>query len=141
EEHYRHAVRCKDHFMATLGHELRNPLSAVCHALEVQKAAAPVDPIVVKTRQIIERQIMHMARIVDGLLDVSRVVMRRIRLEREPVDMAALVRLVVEDQWHRITSKGLDLELAVPSEPLWVDGDRTRLSQIVDNLLGNAVKF
>ncbi len=135
------AARLKDEFIAMLGHELRNPLAALSNAAQLQKELPLDDPHFLRSRAIIERQVAHMRRLVDDLLDVARIVRQKIHLVKEIVNLAEPVRAVVSDQENRATARQLSLEVSVQDEPLWVHGDRARLYQIVDNLVGNGIKF
>ena len=133
------ADRAKDEFLAMLSHELRNPLAALSAAAHVVKLAAPDSEAAIKARAVIERQTRHMAHLVGDLLDISRVVMGKIGLERERVDLAGLVNGVVST-WR--ASGRLDRhQVTVETAAAWVDADRARIEQIVSNLLDNAVKF
>lgn len=133
--------RRKDEFLAVLAHELRNPLTAVKNALAVLGRVPPGGEQAGRARAILDRQASHLVRLVDDLLDVSRVASGKIRLQRAPVDLAETVRAAVQDVRPMYEGKGLGLELAPPAGPAWVDGDATRLSQVVTNLLFNACKF
>ncbi len=140
EEALREADRRKDEFLAMLAHELRNPLAPIRHALTVQARSEDVE-VWTEMRQTMERQVQHLVRLVDDLLDVSRLTMGRITLRREPVDVRDIVadaletcREAIEAKEHRVTTR-------VPSEALVVDGDRIRLVQILTNILNNAAKF
>jgi CheY-like chemotaxis protein len=135
------ADRRKDEFLAMLAHELRNPLAPIRNAVGVMKMVRPGDPAAAQARDMIERQVAHMARLVDDLLDVSRITRGKILLRKERADLAALVRAAAEDHRTLLETTGLTLIVEVPDRPLWVDGDRTRLSQVVGNLLHNANKF
>ena len=92
-------------------------------------------------QSIIDRQIAHLTRLVDDLLDVTRISRGKIQLQREVLDLGDLVRRTVEDHRSRFADSGIALELAVAAEPLWIDGDGTRLAQVIGNLLNNAAKF
>ncbi|OWK39836.1 ATP-binding protein [Fimbriiglobus ruber] len=130
----------KDAFIAMLAHELRNPLGPIRNAVQllgVQRDTATAE----RVREMIERQVGHMARIVDDLLDVSRVARKKVELRRERLDLAQLVFLIAGDEAAAFEKAGLKIELTVSELPVWVSGDRTRLTQIVTNLLGNALKF
>jgi PAS domain S-box-containing protein len=141
ERELKEANRRKDNFLAMLAHELRNPLAPIRNAAEVLKIAGP-DPVrIEKARSMIDRQVAHMARLIDDLLDVSRISQGKILIRREPVDLAALVRSTAEDHRALLEGAGLALLLEVPDRPLWMDGDPTRLSQALGNLLQNAIKF
>ncbi len=135
------ADRRKDEFLAMLGHELRNPLAAVATASELLRVRASEDPTTQRARAAIARQVGHMQRMLDDLLDVARITRGKIRLEREPVDLAAVVRDTAEDHRPAFDGAGVALEVHAPGDALVVDGDRTRLAQVVANLLHNARKF
>lgn len=135
------ADRRKDEFLAMLGHELRNPLTPIRNAVEALKMLGPTDPASQRSREIIERQVRHMARLVDDLLDVSRISRGKILLRREPLDLVALVRSAVEDQRSSFDAAGIALCLEIDPVPLPVFGDPTRLAQVVGNVLHNANKF
>ncbi len=131
--------RQKDQFLAMLGHELRNPLSAISGAIAVMKARDASAALNVRAHTIIERQSNHLSHIVDDLLDLSRMSMGRITLEKQPLDLAAVVHASI-DTLHaagRVGACDIDIE----AEPVWIDADRTRLDQIIGNVLGNALKF
>ena len=131
--------RAKDEFLAMLGHELRNPLDVVASAIHVLDAVGSKETRAVHTRTVISQQVRQLARLVDDLLDVSRVTTGKIALVCAPVDLAEIVaggvRTVV-DSGH-----GANHTIGVRSVPAWVNGDRSRLEQIVMNLLSNALKY
>ncbi|MDI1435900.1 ATP-binding protein [Polyangium sorediatum] len=135
------ADRRKDEFLAMLGHELRNPLAPIRTAVKVLDMQAGRSPEARQTLAMIERQVAHMARMIDDLLDVSRITRGKMELRQEPCDVVQIVRDVVHDYASIVSGNGLALSLSVPEEPRWVEGDPTRLSQVVGNLLHNAVKF
>ncbi|MEZ4236629.1 MAG: CheR family methyltransferase [Myxococcota bacterium] len=139
ERMLREADRQKDEFLAMLGHELRNPLAAVRSAAELLKTGDPA--VLEETRLVLERQTTHMARLLDGLLDISRIIRGKIGIEREPVDLLTIVTDVVHDQAGRAEALGVLLRARLTDEPVWVSGDRVRLVQVVDNLVSNALKF
>jgi signal transduction histidine kinase len=135
------ADRRKDDFLAVLGHELRNPLAPLRNALEVLRLRGS-DPATVEwLRGVLERQVGHLTRLVDDLLEISRMARGKITLQRRRLDLAALVGDTVED--HRRALEGADLGVALerPPDPVWVEADPTRLTQVVGNLLTNAGKF
>jgi PAS domain S-box-containing protein len=140
EEALREVDRRKDEFLAMLAHELRNPLAPICHALTVQSRSADLE-VWTEMRQAMERQVQHLVRLVDDLLDVSRLTTGRITLRREPVDVRDIVAGALETCREAIEIKGHRVTARVSSEPLVVDGDRIRLVQILTNILNNAVKF
>lgn len=131
----------KDEFMAMLAHELRNPLGPVRNAVRILGLVGDEQPRVVQARAIIERQVSHMARLLDDMLDVSRVACGKIALVKDRCDLRQLVAQTAEDHRSTLEAGGIELELSMPSEPVWVMGDSTRLSQVVTNVLHNANKF
>jgi PAS domain S-box-containing protein len=141
EEALRDADRRKDEFLAVLSHELRNPLAPIRNALQLMRMGRLEDPDLTEARDVLERQVHLLAGIVDDLLDVFRITHHKIALHREPIDLAQLIRVTAED--HRIALEGnlLKLTLDLPDEPVWVQADRTRLTQVLANLLNNAAKF
>ncbi len=130
----------KDEFLATLSHELRNPLAPMRSALDVLKIRHGNDEDA-RVIGAFDRQLRHLTRLVDDLMEVSRITQNRMQLRRAPVDMAALVRGAVHDMAPMMTAARHTLRLALPEAPLTVDGDATRLAQVVINLLGNAAKY
>ncbi|HEX6900920.1 MAG TPA: ATP-binding protein [Thermoanaerobaculia bacterium] len=128
-------------FLAMLAHELRNPLAPIRNALGLIGPGRPDDATLEWSRSIIERQVTHLSRLVDDLLDVSRITANKITLQREPVEIAQVVAGAVEASQPLIQEKEQLLEVHVPEEPVRVTGDLTRLSQVVLNLLNNAAKY
>jgi PAS domain S-box-containing protein len=141
EEALREADRRKDDFLALLGHELRNPLAGIMNSAQVLNQFRAIDPEARQMQSIIERQAAHMSRLIDDLLDVSRIVRGKIALQWERVDLAALARQSIGDHRASVDERGIALDVDVSQDPLWVDGDTVRLSQVLDNLLNNAIKF
>lgn len=137
----RQADRQKDEFLATLAHELRNPLAPIRTAVELIRLRGTADPVVERARAAIERQTLHLSHLVDDLLDVSRITLGRIHLRQEPVNMAEVAAAAVDALSATATRAGLVLEQEIGQPPPWVRGDVTRLTQCVVNLLNNAVKF
>ncbi|MFL6672222.1 MAG: response regulator [Massilia sp.] len=129
----------KDEFLAMLGHELRNPLSAISSAAALIGMAGAGSETVGRARLIIQRQSQHLARIVDDLLDLSRAMSGKILLARRPIDMAALVSACMDT--FRATGRTAGYRLNVELAPGWVNGDPTRLEQITTNLIDNAIKY
>ena len=133
------ADRAKDEFLAMLSHELRNPLAALTAAAHVLKLAGPGDAAATKARAVVERQTKHMARLIGDLLDISRVAMGKVSLERERFDLGEAIAGVVKT-WR--TSGRLERhDVVAQIGSVWVDADRARIEQIASNLLDNAVKF
>ncbi|WP_437768746.1 ATP-binding protein [Sorangium sp. So ce281] len=137
----READQRKDAFLAMLAHELRNPLGPIRNAVEILRSTGMAQPSLLRACGVIGRQVAHMARLVDDLLDVSRVARGRIQLRTERCDLSRLLRQTAEDYRSTLEASGLELRLDLPIEPLWVSGDPTRLSQAVSNALHNANKF
>jgi PAS domain S-box-containing protein len=135
------ANRRKDNFLAMLAHELRNPLAPIRNAAQVLRMAGLDPDRLERARSMIDRQVAHMSRLIDDLLDVSRISQGKILIRKEPVDLAALARATAEDHRPLFEGAGLALVLELPDRPLWMDGDPTRLSQALGNLLQNAIKF
>jgi signal transduction histidine kinase/ActR/RegA family two-component response regulator len=141
EQQLREADRRKDEFLAMLGHELRNPLAAIRNATELLERSAPADSRLLRVHGVLERQSTQMARLIDGLLEISRIARGKIRLERAAIDVRDVLRGVLEDRAAQIEASGLSLRVSPSDEPLWIWADRVRLAQVFDNLLGNAMKF
>ena len=140
-EAIRDGDRRKDEFLATLAHELRNPLAPIRNAAQMLKLCAPADPSIQHLQQIMERQINHMVRLVDDLMEVSRITRGKIDLRKEPVDIATVLQSAIETSQPLIDAGRHPLTLSVPNEPLVVNGDLHRLAQVFSNLLNNAAKY
>jgi PAS domain S-box-containing protein len=140
-EALRDADRKKDEFLGILSHELRNPLAPIRNSIYLLKHADPAGPQASRARDVIDRQTSHMTRLVDDLLDVTRIARGKIDLRRERVDLAEVVSRTGDDHRSLMTERDIELSLEIPGEATWVDGDATRLAQIVGNLLQNAAKF
>ena len=130
----------KDEFLATLAHELRNPLAPIRFALEMIKSDAP-QATAERARDVIDRQVRQLVRLVDDLLDVSRITAGKIQLRREPLDLARLMATAVESITPLATAAGHTLDVELPAQPISIDGDGVRLGQVFANVLNNAVKF
>jgi signal transduction histidine kinase/DNA-binding response OmpR family regulator len=135
------ADRRKDEFLAMLAHELRNPLGPIVNAAEVLRLHGASDPNLARQREVIERQSRHMARLLDDLLDVSRITHGRIELRLSQLDLAAVVEQVVASCRPLVEERGHDLTIGLPSGGIWVEADAARLQQVVVNLLSNAAKY
>ena len=141
ERQAREAVVRRDEFLAMLSHELRNPLGAVLNAAQLISHAEHADPRAELGADVILRQSGQMARLLDDLLDVSRVTQGKIEIRRQIVDLTQVVRDAVEAVRPDIDERRHQLELIVPPEPLYIEGDPARILQIQENLLGNAAKY
>ena len=140
DERARTAVRRKDEFLAVLGHELRNPLAPIVTAIELMKLRDGAG-VVAKERTVIERQVTHLSRLVDDLLDLSRITSGKVVLDRRRIEIAAVVAEAVERVSPLLEKHGHHLRVDVPATSLAVDGDPDRLAQVVTNLLNNAAKY
>ena len=133
------ASRSKDEFLAMLGHELRNPLAPIVTALHLMKVRG--DDALLKERTVIERQITHLTRLVDDLLDVSRITRGKVALKRERIEIAEVVAKAIELSSPLLEQRQHHLSIRVATHGLALDGDSTRLAQVVSNLLTNAAKY
>ncbi|HEY3322398.1 MAG TPA: response regulator [Planctomycetota bacterium] len=134
-------ARRKDEFLAMLAHELRNPLAPMRNAVQLLKLPGRPHVVAAQASDIIDRQVTHLAHLVDDLLDVSRLSYGKILLRKQLLDLVKLVRTATEECSSAMAASALVLETKLPAEPVWVDADPTRLAQVVGNLLNNAVKF
>ena len=140
-EALREADRLKDEFLAILGHELRNPLAGISGAVQALDLIGSQQPEAHEMRGIIQRQSQHMSRLIDDLLDVSRISRGKLHLRPEPLDLVELVRRTCHDFRQPVEQGGLQFVFDLPDQPVWVEGDPTRLAQVLFNLLNNACKF
>ncbi|MBX3444872.1 MAG: PAS domain S-box protein [Planctomyces sp.] len=140
-EALRDADRRKDVFLAMLAHELRNPLAPMRNALEILKLSERDPAAAREAREIAERQVQSLSRMVDDLLDVSRIMQGKIELRRERVDLRTLLSRAVETARPTIDAAGHALRVRLPDEPLWTDADVVRIAQVISNLLHNAAKY
>ncbi|MEX2121031.1 MAG: ATP-binding protein [Pirellulales bacterium] len=138
-EELRAADRRKDEFLALLGHELRNPLTPIRSALHLLDDADP------ETRQsvrgMMQRQVQHIVRLVDDLLDISRIRQGKFTIEKQPVELGAAVRQALETSGPVIDAYGHELTISLPDEAVWLEADPVRVAQVVTNLLNNAAKY
>lgn len=141
EETLREADQRKDEFLATLAHELRNPLAPLRNGLEVMKLAHDQPQLIEQTREIMEREVQHMVRLIDDLLDVSRITQGRFELRKARLNLCAVLENAIETSQPLIESSGHKIEVDIPARPVFVDGDDTRLTQVFTNLLNNAAKY
>lgn len=141
EEQLRRADHRKDVFLATLAHELRNPLAPIRNGVQILQLRAADQPELRWATDVIDRQARHMTRLLDELLDLARIANGRLELRREPIDGADVLRQAVETSRPLIDEAGHRLTIELPDEPLPLHGDPVRLCQVFANLLNNAVKF
>src|SRR5262249_51747035 len=141
EDALRNADRRKDEFLATISHELRNPLAPIRNALEVMRRAGSDVTLVEQARAIMERQLLQLVRITDDLLDVSRITQNKLDLRRERIDLRAVLEGAAEATRPLMDAERHTLTMDLPSEPAWLDADFTRLAQAFGNLLSNAAKY
>jgi signal transduction histidine kinase len=141
EQALKAADRHKDEFLAMLAHELRNPLAPILNAVQLIRKKPLADPQLLWSRDVIERQLSHLTRLVNDLLDVSRITRGKINLSRETVEIADLVARAVETVQPMIAERGHQLTLTVATDPIRVFGDPLRLTQALGNVLSNAAKY
>jgi len=130
-----------DEFLATLAHELRNPLAPIRSAAQIMRMAEGDHATVSAARAIIERQLKHLVRLIDDLVDVSRITRGKLELARERVDLASVLQLAIETNRPLLESKQQHIKMELPAEPLIVEADTTRLTQVFANLLNNGAKY
>lgn len=135
------ADRRKNEFLAMLAHELRNPLAPIRNAVHILTAAEQLPPKLAWARDVIGRQADHMARLIDDLLDVSRIVQGKVAVKPEKMQLAALIERSVEASAPRLAAREQVLDVALPDEAIELEGDGVRLSQVLSNLVNNASKF
>jgi signal transduction histidine kinase/CheY-like chemotaxis protein len=137
----RDADRRKDEFLAILAHELRNPLAPICTALEIMRTPAADAVITGRAKDVMGRQLQHLVRLVDDLMDVSRIMRGKIELRKETVDVRSIASRAIEAAQSVIDAQGHQLSLSLPSEPVLLTTDPVRLAQVINNLLTNAAKY
>jgi PAS domain S-box-containing protein len=133
--------RRKDEFLAMLAHELRNPLAPIRNAVQLLKVQDVIDPKLVWGLGVIDRQVAHMAQLLDDLLDVARLMHGKIILKTERLELIDLINNALETSRSLIEANGQELILSQTTTPLWIEGDRVRLTQVLSNLLNNAAKY
>jgi len=135
------ADRQKNEFLAILGHELRNPMAPVRSAVDVMRTLAPEEPKLRWAIQVIERQSRHMGRLLDDLLDISRIIRGKLSLEMRVIDIVEVVEQAVDGAAHLIEQRGHRFDIELPEEPAYLEADASRLAQVLVNLLTNAAKY
>jgi signal transduction histidine kinase/ActR/RegA family two-component response regulator len=141
EEALRNADRRKDEFLAMLGHELRNPLAPIRNALDVMHNPDASASMLNVAWEIIDRQTDRLTRLVDDLLDASRIVYGKISLQKTDLEVSTVIRHAAEGSLPLMEERKQSLSINVPEEPLWLKGDLVRLDQVISNLLNNAAKY
>jgi len=137
----RDADRRKDEFLATLSHELRSPLAPIRAAIEVIRLADGDRELVERARAIMERQLQHLVRITDDLLDVARIRQNKVELRRERIDLLTALQSAIETTRPMLEALSHTLTVDVPAQPMWANADHTRVAQALSNLLNNAAKY
>jgi signal transduction histidine kinase len=140
-EALRLADKRKDEFLATLAHELRNPLAPIRNAIEIMRMAGKNPETMDRARNILDRQTLQLIRLIDDLLDISRITRDKLTLNFDILSIQAVLELAVETTQPLIDRAGLTLKIQIPDEPIKVRGDQLRLAQIFSNILNNAAKY
>jgi CheY-like chemotaxis protein len=135
------AVRQRDEFLAMLAHELRNPLAPMRNAVYVMKRLDIDNAIFTKTRDLLDRQVTHMSRLVDDLLDVSRLEVGKVQLQMQQLDLNSAAAAAAESTLALTTARGHNMQLRLAAEPLYIYADPVRIEQVIGNLVTNAAKF
>jgi PAS domain S-box-containing protein len=135
------ADRRKDEFLATLAHELRNPLAPIRNSLHILRLTGKAEGALAGVQQMLERQVNLLVRLVDDLMEVSRITRGRVEIRTESVDIASVIRSAVETSRPLIDEAGHALEVSLPTEPLTLEADPVRIAQVISNLLNNAAKY
>ncbi|MES2413572.1 MAG: PAS domain-containing protein [Pseudomonadota bacterium] len=133
--------RAKDEFLATLSHELRNPLAPLRNSIALLRRGARVDEKTGNIHAVMERQINHLLRLVDDLLEVSRISRGELSLQTERLELANILKNAIETSNPLIQAAGHELDLSLPAQPVWLEGDPVRLAQVLSNLLNNAASY
>jgi PAS domain S-box-containing protein len=141
EQALREADQRKDAFLATLAHELRNPLAPISNALQLMQLKNSSDPQLQRIQSVIDRQVKHLVRLVDDLLEVSRISTGRIVLQQEQIELQAVLSSAIEASQPLIDASSHRLSISLPKEPIYLRGDATRLAQVFLNVLNNAAKY
>jgi signal transduction histidine kinase/FixJ family two-component response regulator len=131
----------KNEFLAMLGHELRNPLAPIRNAVKIMKQRGSDDPDLCWARDVVDHQVRQMGQLVDELLEISRVTSGKVRLQKEPIDVATIVAYAVETSRPTIEQQHHRLSIALPPSPVFVEADSIRMAQVLSNLLNNAAKY
>jgi signal transduction histidine kinase/CheY-like chemotaxis protein len=141
ERSLREADRRKDEFLGILSHELRNPLAPIRNSVHILERADPTSEQAARARAVVRRQSEHLNRLVDDLLDVTRISRGKVELERSRFDLREIVGRACDDQRTLFEGRGIELRVEMSARPVWIEADETRIVQVVGNLLQNAFKF
>ena len=141
EVQLRDTDRRKDEFLATLAHELRNPLAPIRNALQIMHLTPDDKPSREQARRMMERQLGQMVRLIDDLLDVSRITRGKLELRKERVELAAVIGTAIDTSRPLVEDAGHELDVSLPTDPVYLDADPVRLAQVFSNLLNNAAKY
>jgi PAS domain S-box-containing protein len=141
EERLKEADRRKDEFLAMLAHELRNPLAPIANAVEVMRLLELDHPDLLWVQEVVDRQLRQMTRLVDDLLDVSRITSGKITLRKELVELTSIVATAIENCRHQTDAREQELMVSIPAGPILLEADPARLEQLIANLLNNAAKY
>ncbi len=141
EETLQDAAKRKDEFLAMLAHELRNPLAPIYNSAQLINRLLGTDPELQHAISVIDRQVKHMSRLIDDLLDVARISRGKIALRTEEIELVEILRQTLDDYRNNFQTKGIQLEEHLTPDPVWIQGDRTRIAQVIGNLLHNSLKF
>ena len=141
EDALRQADHRKDEFLATLAHELRNPLAPIRNAVEILRLKGPPSLELQWAREVIDRQVQQMTRLIDDLMDVSRITRNKIELRKELVELGAILQSAVETSRPLIDASGHSITVSLPQQPIHLNADATRMAQVFSNLLNNAAKY
>ena len=141
EQTLREADRRKDEFLATLAHELRNPLAPIRNAVAILGRKGPLDPELTWSREVIDRQVDQLTRLIDDLLDIARIASGKLRIRKERIPLERAIDMALETSRPQINAAGHRLSVLLPSERVTVEGDAARLAQVFSNLLNNAARY
>ena len=141
EQELRDADRRKNHFLATLAHELRNPLAPIRNAVQILQLKASLDPELVWVKEMLGRQVGQMSRLLDGLIDLSRISRNRLELRKSRIELSKILEIAIETSRPLIDAEQHHFTMSLPKENIYLDGDFVRLSQVFSNLLNNAAKY
>ena len=133
--------RRKDEFLAILSHELRNPLASILNAVQIFHLSKGIDPLQLKAKTIVERQVGQLILMVDDLLEVTRISTGAVVVRLERCEVGEILRRAVEAMAHSLAKQGHALSVTIPPTPIWLDADPGRIEQVMTNLLGNAIKY